>query len=160
LGIVDHFIVQTGNWLGALLVEAAIHGAKSVLLVDYHGKLVKLAGGIFNTSSHIADARLEVLAATVARHSEDLSPVQGVLTAPTADAAYQKLVQWGMASTVFADLAEQISQKSRRYVQKYGDCDLMIGTLLFDRQGKVIALDAGATELLTRNKLAPPKQMG
>jgi len=160
LGIVEQSIVQTGNWLGALLVEAALHGAKSVLLVGYHGKLVKLAGGIFNTSSHIADARLEVLAATVARHSEDLSPVQGVLTAPTADAAYQKLVQWGMASTVFADLAEQISQKSRRYVQKYGDRDLMIGTLLFDRQGKVIALDAGATELLTRNKLAPPKQMG
>ena len=48
-----------------MLVEAGLHQANSVLLLGYHGKLIKLAGGIFNTSSHIADAKLEIISAAV-----------------------------------------------------------------------------------------------
>ena len=55
LGIAEQQIVQTGNWLGPMLVEAGLRGAESVSLLGYHGKLIKLAGGIFNTSSHVAD---------------------------------------------------------------------------------------------------------
>ena len=50
LAIPEEATVLTGNWIGALLVEAGLHRARSVLLVGYQGKLIKLAGGIFNTS--------------------------------------------------------------------------------------------------------------
>jgi cobalt-precorrin-5B (C1)-methyltransferase len=148
LGISDQVVVQTGNWIGALLVEAGLRGARSVLLLGYQGKLIKLAGGIFNTSSHLADAKLEIIAAAVARTIADLAAVQAVLDAPTADAAYKILVELGLSEAVFGELAQKISQRGAGYVRKYGDVDLRVGTVLCDRQGQIISQDAEATQLL------------
>ena len=54
-------ILKVGNWLGPLIVDAAIKKVKTVILFGYHGKLIKLAGGIFHTHNHLADARIEIL---------------------------------------------------------------------------------------------------
>jgi cobalt-precorrin-5B (C1)-methyltransferase len=121
---------------------------RSVLLLGYQGKLIKLAGGIFNTSSHLADAKLEIIAAAVARLGGELGGVQAVLDAPTADAAYKILVELGLAERVFGDLAQKISQRGAGYVRKYGDVELRVGTVLCDRQGQIISQDAEATQLL------------
>ena len=45
--------------------EAYVVGGcvRDLLLLGYHGKLIKLAGGIFHTHHHLADGRLEVLVA-------------------------------------------------------------------------------------------------
>ena len=37
-------IIKIGNWIGPLLVDAAIRKVKTVILFGYHGKLIKLAG--------------------------------------------------------------------------------------------------------------------
>ena len=148
LGIPATAVVQTGNWLGALLVEAGLRGAESVLLLGYQGKLIKLAGGIFNTSSHLADAKLEILSAAVLRTGGDLETAQAVLAAKTADAAYHVLLERGWAKPVFDLLAQQISDRASQYVQKYGDRSLQIGTVLFDRQGTVISRDMAAIKLI------------
>ncbi|NJR40700.1 MAG: cobalt-precorrin-5B (C(1))-methyltransferase [Leptolyngbyaceae cyanobacterium CSU_1_4] len=148
LGIPDAVVVPTGNWIGALLVEAGLRGAQSVLLLGYQGKLVKLAGGIFNTSSHLADAKLEIISAAVVQQGGDLAAVQAVLNAPTADAAYQTLVALGLANAVFEALAQRISQRGAGYVQKYGNVKMRVGTVLCDRQGQIISQDAAAIELL------------
>jgi cobalt-precorrin-5B (C1)-methyltransferase len=139
LAISPHRIVQTGNWIGALLVEAGLRGAKSVILLGYQGKLIKLAGGIFNTSSHLADGKLETISAAVVSIGGNLNAVKTVLTAKTADAAYQSLVELDLAEAVFTFLAEKINQKAMAYVQKYADVSIEVGTILFDRQGKIIA---------------------
>ena len=143
LGIPETAVVQTGNWIGALLVEAGLRGADSVLLVGYQGKLIKLAGGIFNTSSHLADAKLEIIAAAVVRVGGNLEAVQAVLDARTADGAYKELVQRGLAEAVFGYLAERIASAARDYVQKYAGVSLEIGAILFDRQGAIVSKNKG-----------------
>jgi cobalt-precorrin-5B (C1)-methyltransferase len=148
LGIPEETIVQTGNWIGAMLVEAGLRGAKSILLLGYQGKLIKLAGGILNTSSHIADAKLEIISAAVADVGGDIQTIQAILTAKTTDAAYKHLLKLKLAEAAFALLADKITQKATAYVQKYADVSLKIGTILFDRQGKIIAQDAIASELI------------
>jgi cobalt-precorrin-5B (C1)-methyltransferase len=148
LGIPDSAIVQTGNWIGALLVEAGLRGAESVLLLGYQGKLIKLAGGIFNTSSHLADAKLEIISAAVVKAGGDLTAIQTVLNAKTADAAYQALVAIALAKPVFDALAEQVSAKGGAYVQKYGNVAITVGTILCDRQGQIISQDGGAIAIL------------
>ena len=35
-------IIKVGNWIGPLLVDAAIKKVKTVILFGYHGKLIKL----------------------------------------------------------------------------------------------------------------------
>jgi cobalt-precorrin-5B (C1)-methyltransferase len=144
LAIATTTIVSTGNWLGALLVEAGLHQARSVLLLGYQGKLIKLAGGIFNTSSHLADGKLEILAAAMAQVGGDLPAIQAVLQAPTADAAYKILVELDLSATVFQYLAEKIQQKSQAYVQKYANVALKVEVILFDRQGQIIGQTPGA----------------
>ena len=150
LAIPEEAIVLTGNWIGALLVEAGLHKAQSVLLVGYQGKLIKLAGGIFNTSSHLADAKIEIIGAAVVQIVADLQVAHAVLKAKTADAAYKELVELGLAESVFNLLAQKISQKAQSYVQKYADVSLKVGTILFDRQGHIIVQDATAQELQWR----------
>lgn len=148
LGIKEEAIAPTGNWIGALLVEAGLRGAESVLLLGYQGKLIKLAGGIFNTSSHLADAKLEIISAAVVRICGNIEVAQAVLNAKTADAAYKTLVELGLAKSVFEALAQTISQKAQAYVQKYANVGLKVGTVLCDRQGNVIVRDAIASEIL------------
>lgn len=148
LGIPESAIVQTGNWIGALLVEAGLYRASSVLLLGYQGKLIKLAGGIFNTSSHLADAKLEIISASVVTVGGSIQVVQAVLDAKTADAAQKKLIELGLGDSVFRTLAEKISQKAQAYVQKYANVPLKVGTVLFDRQGEIISQDSQAKELL------------
>jgi cobalt-precorrin-5B (C1)-methyltransferase len=147
LGIPDSAIVQTGNWIGALLVEAGLYQANSVLLLGYHGKLIKLAGGIFNTSSHIADAKLEIMGAATVAAGGDMEAVRSVLEAKTADGAHKKLIELGLAESVFGILAAKISQKATAYVQKYANVTLKVGTILFDRQGEIISQDLQAQQL-------------
>jgi cobalt-precorrin-5B (C1)-methyltransferase len=139
LGIPPDRIVQTGNWVGAMLVEAGLQGVQSALLLGYQGKLIKLAGGIFNTSSHLADAKREIIASELIRQGSDLATAQAVLQAKTADAAYQFLLAANLATPIFTALAHQISHNATRYVQKYADVDLKVATVLFDRQGQIIA---------------------
>ncbi|NJK52367.1 MAG: cobalt-precorrin-5B (C(1))-methyltransferase [Leptolyngbyaceae cyanobacterium SU_3_3] len=138
LGLDAAAIVQTGNWIGALLVEAGLLHANSVLLLGYHGKLIKLAGGIFNTSSHLADAKLEILSATVISVGGDLAAAQAVLQAKTADAAQKKLMELGLSETVFTTLAAKVSHRARSYVQKYANTTMTVNTILFDRQGQIV----------------------
>ena len=83
----------------------------------------------------------------------DLHAVQAVLQEKTADAAYKKLVELKLADSVFAALAQKISQKAQVYVQKYADASIKVGTILFDRQGLLIAQDAVALELLKKGAL-------
>ncbi len=153
LGIPENAIAQTGNWVGPLLVEAGLRGANSVLLLGYQGKLIKLAGGIFNTSSHLADAKLEIISAAVVKAGGNLETVKAVLDTKTADEAYKLLVEIGLAAPVFEILAETISEKAQKYVQKYGNVSLKIGVILFDRQGKIIAQTAIATESINKFQL-------
>ncbi|MGB3754787.1 MAG: cobalt-precorrin-5B (C(1))-methyltransferase CbiD, partial [Rivularia sp. (in: cyanobacteria)] len=138
LSIPESAIVPTGNWLGALLVEAGLYKAESVLLLGYQGKLIKLAGGIFNTSSHIADAKLEIIAAAVVEVGGDIETVRAVLQVKTADEAYKKLIELGLADVVFGNLAEKISRKAESYVKKYADVEMKVGVILFGRKGEVI----------------------
>jgi len=77
LGINTNQLLKTAN--RPLLVEAGIQGVKAILLFGYHGKLIKLVGGIFHTHHHLADGRLEILTAHSAQLGLPTSVLQNVL---------------------------------------------------------------------------------
>ena len=94
LGINSAQLMKTANWLGPLLVAAALTEINSILLFGYHGKLIKLAGGIFHTHHHLADARLEILTAQAAKMGLPTSYLQQLLICETTESALTKLRQW------------------------------------------------------------------
>ncbi|MEO0854136.1 MAG: cobalt-precorrin-5B (C(1))-methyltransferase CbiD, partial [Cyanobacteria bacterium J06648_11] len=149
LGIPETAIVMTANWVGAMIADAGALGARSLLLVGYHGKLLKLAGGIFHTSSHVADAKREILCAAVLQTGGDAEEARLMLTAATAEDARLMLANRDRVEPVFAFVAERISANAREYARKYADVDIEIGTVLFDRLGQLVSRDRRADELLS-----------
>merc|ERR1739838_274078 len=91
IGIPPQQTVKTANWLGPMLVAAAIAEVESILLLGYHGKLIKLAGGIFHTHHHLADGRLEILTAHCANIGLPTSVIQAIFACNTAENALELL---------------------------------------------------------------------
>jgi cobalt-precorrin-5B (C1)-methyltransferase len=141
LGIDPECRVKTANWLGPMLVEASQLGVAGVLLLGYHGKLIKLAGGIFHTHHHVADGRQEILAACCAEVGVPLSVVQDVLQAATVEAGLAILQDYDRAAaqTVYRAIAARIDARTAAYVYAHTGKALRIGAMLFNRQREIIA---------------------
>ena len=53
--------IKCSNYIGVTIDMAVELGFRKLLMVGHVGKLVKVAGGIMNTHSKEADARMEIL---------------------------------------------------------------------------------------------------
>jgi cobalt-precorrin-5B (C1)-methyltransferase len=138
LGFHDSQLVQTANWVGAMLVEAALLGVTSITLVGYHGKLLKLAGGIFNTSSHLADARIDILVRAAVHQQLPIALIQEIERSPTAESVHKLLVEHDCDRLFFEYITDQITQRATAYVLKYADIKISIKTILCDRLGQLV----------------------
>ncbi len=136
LGIPIESIVKVGNWLGPLLVAAAELGIKNLLIFGYHGKLVKVAGGIFHTHHHLADGRLEVLTALAVAEGLPLPLIQSIGQAGSVEEAFLQLeaVNQDAAHALWLKVASVVELRSKDYVGRYGSFLLNIGAALFDKQ--------------------------
>jgi len=147
-------LVKTANWLGPLLVEAGLQGVKEILLFGYHGKLIKLAGGIFHTHHHLADGRLEILTAHCANLGLPTPVLQAVFATSTAEAALKYLrdldtttgSNW--VSQVYGAIAQSIDSRSQDYIFNHSERQVNVGSILFDRQRQIIVKSKIASTLL------------
>ncbi|HIK56765.1 MAG TPA: cobalt-precorrin-5B (C(1))-methyltransferase [Synechococcales cyanobacterium M55_K2018_004] len=154
LGIPSDRRLKTANWLGPLLVEAALQGVQKILLFGYHGKLIKLAGGIFHTHHHVADGRQEIFAAHCGTLGLPTQDLQVVLTSPTVEAGLAYLRQLDQQTgsdwvdRVYAAIAQQVDQRSAAYIHTHCDRTVEVGCLLFDRSRRVIVQSKTGATLL------------
>lgn len=135
-GLADRLpVLKVGNWIGPVLVAAAEAGVQELLLLGYHGKLIKLAGGIFHTHHHLADGRLEVLVALAVREGWATERLQPLLQLPSLEAALLALSECDpeAAEALWRAIAAAVEQRSRTYLERYGRWPLRIGAALFDR---------------------------
>lgn len=85
-GIDPDFAVKCSNFVGEML-DYAVELRADILLVSNLGKMVKLAGGIMNTHSRNADARMEILAANAAVAGADIECVRRIMGCISTDDA-------------------------------------------------------------------------
>jgi len=154
LGIPAERRIKTGNWIGPLLIEAALCGVQSILLLGYHGKLIKLAGGIFHTHHYVADGRQEILSAIAAAHGLPTADVQQLLQAETVEAGLTHLRQLDQTASqnwvgiIYQSLVERLDQRAMAYIRANADRNITVGSIVFDRQREIVATsDRGATLL-------------
>ena len=128
-------VLKSGNWLGPLLVASAEAGVEDLLLLGYHGKLVKLAGGIFHTHHHLADARLEVLAALAVQQGLSTDSIRAMLQTTSVEQAWSWLQSRDLsqAMALWMAMAEAVERRSHDYLQRYGCTGLQVGAALFGR---------------------------
>jgi len=139
LGINPEQLVKTANWLGPLLVAAGLQQVREILLFGYHGKLIKLAGGIFHTHHHLADGRLEILTAHCAQLGLPTSGLQTVFASSTTAAALKYLRELDANSgtnwvqQVYSAIASTIDTRSQDYIRCHSEQNVRVGCVLFDR---------------------------
>ena len=156
-GIDPQIIIKTANWMGSMLVTAAIAEIRSILLFGYHGKLIKLAGGIFHTHNHLADGRLEIMTAYCAQLGLSTSQLQEIFNCPTTESALKLLREIdasnlgdiSLVDLVYDQLAQAIDFKCQDYIYKYAERKLCVGSVLFDRSRNIISKSNNALLLLS-----------
>ena len=142
MGLPAELLLKSGNWIGPLLAAAAEQGVQRLLLFGYHGKLLKLAGGIFHTHHHLADGRAEVLTALAA-----LEGVQGELlrelhSSATTEAALQLLRQREpeLEQRLRQRITAAIEERAAASIQATTGLTLEPGVALFDRSRQLWAV--------------------
>ena len=143
-GINPKQLMKTANWMGPLLVAAAEQGIQSLVLFGYHGKLIKLAGAIFHTHHHLADARLEILTAMGAKVGLSTELLQKLLASETTEAALQLLREQEngaeIVEKVYSAIAHAIDQRAQDYIRKHTEKTVKVGSVLFDGKRNLITV--------------------
>ena len=154
-GLPEAALVKVGNWIGPLLVAAAAQRCCRVLLWGYHGKVLKLAGGIFHTHHHVADGRAAVLTAFAALEGLTGVALEQLHRAATVEVALNQLRHSNpaLSSRLEARLLAEVEQQARAYVARHGEHAPEVGVVVFDGQRQVRGAGPHGQRLL--NALAP-----
>ncbi len=156
LGVDAAHLVKTANWLGPMLVEAGMQGIAAILLFGYHGKLIKVAGGIFHSHHHVADGRLEILTAHAANVGLPTAHLQTLFTSATAEAGLQYLRELDAATdshwvaSVYGAIAQTSDRRAHTYIHAHCGQSVTVGTVLFDRQRHILVQSAIGAKLLAQ----------
>ena len=129
IGIDPRTAVLTSNFIGDALElsrELGFHGA---LLIGHIGKLVKLAGGMWNTHSKFGDCRMELLAAHAASLGLRSEKVSELLSCVMCDDALRILLEEQLYDAVLARLAGRIEFHLQH---KCGEME--IGAMVFSKE--------------------------
>ena len=100
--------VKCSNFIGKTIDMAVELGFKKLLLAGHIGKLIKVAGGIMNTHSREADARMELMAAFAVKMGVEADKVCQILESVTTEEAVRILSESGKLTQVMDYAMERI----------------------------------------------------
>ena len=144
LGLAPEGAVQVSNFIGDAISLCRELGFRGALLVGHGGKLVKLAGGMFNTHSQYGDCRMEILAAYGAAAGLDGGKAGEILQCAACDEAVRILREAGVFTETFAGLTGRIASQ---LAAKAGE-GMDTGAILFSKVYGELSRTANAGQLL------------
>ncbi len=147
LGIDPALAVQISNYIGDALDICKELGFRGALLIGHIGKLVKLAGGMFNTHSQYGDCRMEILASHAGAAGLSAEKIEELLSCVACDDALRLLKEAGVCEAVLSRLTRKIDENlSRR------GGELAVGAVLFSKEYGHLGETDNARSLLERFK--------
>ena len=154
------FFISTSTF--AQKVEFGIHSGIANYTGDVAQHMIlsetKLAGGIFHTHHHLADARLEILTAQAVKIGLPTLYLQQILICETTEMALIKLRQWDQelnqnwVKQIYQLIADTIDFRSQRYIYEHTAKSIQVGSVLFDRDRQILVWSQQG-ELLTQKIL-------
>lgn len=135
-------VIEMSNYVGFMLEKCADEGMESVILWGHIGKVGKVAGGIFNTHSRVADGRREILASYAALCGAKKELIAEILNINTLEGALNHIEESGL-NEVFDIIAERASLRAAQHVWE----KMRVGTVLTARDGRILGIDRNAGDL-------------
>lgn len=136
--------MTTSNFIGDAFEMAAECGFVNALLVGHIGKLIKLAGGIFNTHSRYGDCRMEIFAAHAGMCGAPADVVRRIMDSAMTDDMLAILDEAGLRQTVMASVMERMDfQLTHRPVGS-----MRVGAATFSNVHGILGKTASADEIL------------
>ena len=105
--------VKCSNFIGETLDYACAKEIRKLTLIGHAGKLVKLAGGIMNTHSAIADCRMEIIAAHCALAGAGAGIIGQIMACVTVEAAIGAMSRAGINGAAWKSIGERIGYHLR-----------------------------------------------
>lgn len=146
LGLRGVPVVEVSNYIGEAIDLAVSYGATDFLLVGNVGKLVKLAAGIMNTHSRVADGRWEIFAAHLALCGGTRAQVAAMREATTTEEMLTRLEAMGLRVPVMASIMGEIEAHMAHRIRGQMNFGVIVYSERFGRVGE----SAGAARLLDR----------
>ena len=137
-------VVKCSNFMGDALDMAAAEQFAEVLLVGHIGKLVKLAGGIMNTHSRMADCRTELFCTHAALCGASRATCRALMDAATTDACLDILDVENLREPVLASLLQAI----QLHLDRRAAGAFRVGAVLFSNQAGPLGQTETAAQLL------------
>lgn len=141
-------IVKISNFIGFMLDKAIEYEFKNILLVGHPGKLVKVAAGIFQTHSRIADARLETLTAYAGLEGANKAVIQQIYDATTTEGAME-IINFNHLEGIYKRIVENAAKRCEMYC--FGK--IQIGVAMFNAENDLIFMNDKAEAYLKGEKV-------
>lgn len=129
LGLPEKADVTCSNYIGETIDLAVAMGVEELLLIGNAGKLIKLAAGIFQTHSKIADARMETIGVYAAMAGATQDIVIEIMDCVMTDAAFAILKRERLLEPVM----EKILCAIERHVTKRAG-SMQIAVILYSEK--------------------------
>jgi len=141
--------VTCSNYLGVTIDYAVELGFTSMLLVGHIGKMAKVAAGVMNTHSRVADARRETMAAHAALAGASRDLVAAIMEGVTTDEALALLEEAGLREQVAQTLCQAVQFQLEHRAGKA----LRMESIVFSKVHGELGRSAGADELAALHAL-------
>ena len=132
LNVTKEQIIQTGNFVGFMFEEAEKRGITKFTYFGHIGKLIKVAGGIFDTKHAVADGRREIMVTHAALCGADRESLQRLFDSKTTDDMMNILDEINLSAEVTNSIASAIRDRCK---QRF---DLDLNVILVDMEGNYL----------------------
>ena len=136
--------VKCSNYIGETIDMAAELGFRRLLLCGHLGKLIKVSGGIMNTHSREADARMELMAAAAARCGASGPLLNRILGCLSAEEAYACCLEEGIGKECASCILDRISY----YLDRRAAGRLQVECIVCSNRFGLIGMTQRAEEIL------------
>lgn len=136
--------LKCSNYIGDTLDMAVELGIKNILFIGHIGKLIKVASGIMNTHSSIADSRMETLCACAILADCDTNTAKKILSCNTTDDAIEFLSK----TPNFTNIMNIMLNKILIHMRRRTDELIHIEIITFSNKMGVLAKSDGADEFI------------
>lgn len=113
LDVNDDQIIQMGNLVGYMLGEAQKSDISNLIILGHAGKLVKIAGGIFQTEHKLADARREIITTHTGLVGGKQTLMEKIYNSNTTEDMIEILEKENLTEEVFNSIAHAIKERCK-----------------------------------------------